>query len=71
MTPVEATATWSSRDAAGHRRRALHPRRVLEAAVRPVAALALPELAAIDAQRVQPRALLGQHDRRGEHAGAR
>ena len=70
ITPVEATATWSSRHAAGHRRRALHARRLLEAAVagRRVGVAGVDD---DDAQRVQPRALLGQHDRRGQHARAR
>ena len=56
--------------AAGHRRRALHARRLLEAAVAG-GRVGVAGVGDDHADRVQPRALLGQHDRRGEHAGAR
>ena len=56
--------------AAGHRRRALHARRVLEAAVAG-GGVGVAGVGHDHAQRVQPRALLGQHDRRGQHARAR
>ena len=57
-------------DAAGHRRRALHPGRLLEAAP-PGRRVRVAGVGHDHPDRVQPRAFLGQHDGRGEHAGAR
>ena len=71
MTPVDATATWSSRTPPTIAAAPCTLRGLLEAEVRPVAAFALPELAAtarIASSRVRSAAQL---DRRGDDARAR
>ena len=70
ITPVEATATRSSGTPAAI---AAAPcmRAASSSPRRPVAALALPELATTARMRVQPAALLREQHRRGEHARAR
>ena len=70
ITPVEATATWSSGTPPAIAGRALHARRVLEATVAG-RRVGVAGVGHDHAQRVQPRALLGQHDRRRQHARAR
>ena len=70
ITPVEATATWSSRTppaiaaAPCMRAASSKPRS-------PGGRVGVAGVGDDHAQRVQPRALLGQHDRRGQHARAR
>ena len=56
--------------AAGHRRGALHRARRPRSPRLPVAALALPELATITRSASSRVRVLGEHDRRRQHAGA-